>query len=157
MGNTLNRAMARIGWRGYDGEEVEEEFMEPEEPEMEYSAPEPVAPLPRPQVVSSRETTLDVSRIVSVTLTSYADAEVIGNALKDGVPVIINLSKMSEAESRRIIDFAAGLAFGLSGSMEQVVEGVILLTPESVRVEEGQQRRAFRDEPMFLSESAPKF
>ncbi|MDO5034352.1 MAG: cell division protein SepF [Actinomycetaceae bacterium] len=156
MGDALNRAMERFGWRGYDGEEAQDFYEEPEAL-PEYDEPEPVTPMPRPEIVSSRATGIDISRIVSVTLNSYADAELIGNALRDGVPVIINLSKVSEMEARRIIDFSAGLAFGLNGSMEQVVDGVILLTPESVRVVEGQQKSSFHDDPLFLRDSGTRF
>ncbi|EPD30307.1 cell division protein SepF [Gleimia europaea] len=156
MGDALNRAMERFGWRGYD-EDDEQVFDEPEFSRPNFSEPEPIAQLPRPEIVPSKSTSLDISRIVSVTLTSYADAEVIGNAMRDGVPVIINLSKMNEAEARRIVDFAAGLAFALNGSMEQVVEGVLLLTPESVKVEEGQQKNAFANEPLFANKSGLGF
>lgn len=156
MGDALNRAMERFGWRGYD-EDEDQVFDDSDFSQPTFSEPESVTPLPRPEIVSSRSASLDINRIVSLTPASYADAEGIGHAIRDGVPVIINLSKVNDAEGRRIVDFTAGLAFALGGSMEQVVEGVILLTPESVKVEEGQQKHAFANEPLFADKSGLGF
>ena len=53
---------------------------------------------------------------------------------RDGVPVIMNLTEMAEADAKRLVDFAAGLAFGLHGSMERVTNRVFLLSPANVQV-----------------------
>jgi len=44
------------------------------------------------------------------------------------------LSEMAEADAKRLVDFAAGLAFGLRGSMERVTNRVFLLSPANVQV-----------------------
>ena len=46
-----------------------------------------------------------------------------------GQPVIINLEGTGREVSRRLIDFASGLCYGLNGSMEKVATGVYLLKP----------------------------
>ncbi|MDO5049640.1 MAG: cell division protein SepF [Actinomycetaceae bacterium] len=137
MSGALNRAMEKIGWRGYEGD-VEEEYYE-EEPFEEF---EPVTPMPRPEIVSTPVHEPDMSRIVTVHPTSYDDARTIGESFRDGIPVIINLSNMREEEARRIIDFSAGLAFGLHGTIESVTNRVLLLSPESIKVEEGKETRS---------------
>ena len=65
---------------------------------------------------------------------SYNDAKSIGEAFRDGTPVIMNVSDMGEAEAKRLVDFAAGLVFALHGSIERVTAKVFLLTPSFVEV-----------------------
>jgi len=50
---------------------------------------------------------------------------------KEGQPVIVNLEGADREMSRRIIDFASGLCYGLGGTMEKVGSGVYLLKPTS--------------------------
>ena len=51
----------------------------------------------------------------------------------------MNLTDMNDSDAKRLVDFAAGLVFGLHGSIERVTSKVFLLSPESVEVnaEEG--------------------
>ena len=49
-------------------------------------------------------------------------------------PVIMNLTEMDEPDAKRLVDFAAGLAFGLRGSMERVTNRVFLLSPPNIQV-----------------------
>ncbi|GAA2106564.1 cell division protein SepF [Brevibacterium salitolerans] len=65
---------------------------------------------------------------------SYNDAKAIGQAFRDGVPVIMDLSAMDDANSKRLVDFSAGLIFGLHGSIEKITGNVFLLSPEQVTV-----------------------
>jgi len=72
----------------------------------------------------------------------------IGEEFRSGTPVIMNLSDMDEADARRIVDFSAGLAFGLHGSIEKVTKGVFLLSPANVDI--GAAARAqLREDPFF--------
>jgi cell division inhibitor SepF len=48
---------------------------------------------------------------------------------REGLPVIMNLEAADREVSRRLIDFASGLCYGLNGSMEKVATGVYLLKP----------------------------
>lgn len=72
--------------------------------------------------------------ITTVHPRSYNDAKSIGEAFRDGTPVIMNVSDMGEAEAKRLVDFAAGLVFALHGSIERVTAKVFLLTPSFVEV-----------------------
>lgn len=101
------------------------DFPTPEEPV------EPLAPIHREAAPVRRA---DLSRIVTVHPTSYNDALSIGEAFRDGLPVIVNLSDMPEDEARRIIDFIAGLTFALHGFAERVTNRVFLLSPQSIEV-----------------------
>src|SRR3989440_3300857 len=61
--------------------------------------------------------------------TTYNEARTIGEHFRDGVPVIMNLTEMAEGDAKRLVDFAAGLAVGLRGSMGPGAKRVFLLSP----------------------------
>jgi cell division inhibitor SepF len=46
----------------------------------------------------------------------------------------MNLTEMEDADAKRLVDFAAGLIFGLRGNMERVTQKVFLLSPANVDV-----------------------
>ena len=138
MGNPLKKTMVYLSLA--DEEEVyDEELQAParahrdREREREEPAPAPVTPLRRPAVV--RQPAADaVNEIVTVHPKQYRDAQTIAENFRDGIPVIINLSQMSDADARRLIDFASGLSLGLYGRIERVTSKVFLLSPENVAV-----------------------
>ncbi|GAB3188452.1 cell division protein SepF [Nesterenkonia suensis] len=96
----------------------------------EYRAP--VTPIKR--APSSRDESSAMRRITTVHPRSYNDAKVIGESFRDSIPVIMNVTDMGEAEAKRLVDFSAGLVFGLGGSIERVTNKVFLLTPKNVEV-----------------------
>ncbi|MCX4909932.1 cell division protein SepF [Streptomyces sp. NBC_00878] len=77
-------------------------------------------------------------RIGTVTPDSFRDARGIGELFRDGVPVIMNLTAMEAADAKRVVDFAAGLIFGLRGSIERVSNRVFLLTPADTEIVSGE-------------------
>ena len=84
-----------------------------------------VAPTPR---------TAEMSRIITVHPRTYNEARTIGEHFRDGVPVIMNLTDMEDVDAKRLVDFAAGLIFGVRGSIERVTSKVFLLSPPNVNV-----------------------
>jgi cell division inhibitor SepF len=93
----------------------------------------PVTPLRRPTTTRSAAPT-EMNEILTVHPRQYKDAQVIAESFREGVPVIINLSQMSEPDARRLIDFASGLSQGLYGKIERVTSKVFLLSPAHVAV-----------------------
>jgi cell division inhibitor SepF len=89
-----------------------------------------------PQTQVHQRTVEEEQRYQITTLhpTTYREARTIGEHFRDGVPVIINLTEMDESDARRLVDFAAGLAFGLRGTIERVTNRVFLLSPANVQV-----------------------
>jgi len=71
----------------------------------------------------------------------FNDAQEIGDKLKANQPVIVNLQGVNRDLSRRLIDFASGLTYGLGGQMERVAEQVFLLTPSNVELPAEEKRR----------------
>ncbi|MFF4157650.1 cell division protein SepF [Streptomyces sp. NPDC001678] len=81
------------------------------------------------------------TRIATVTPDGFRDARGIGELFRDGVPVIVNLTSMEPSDAKRVVDFAAGLTFGLRGSIERVANRVFLLTPADYKVVSGEGGR----------------
>jgi cell division inhibitor SepF len=76
----------------------------------------------------------DLRRITTIHPRTYNEAKTIGEAFRGGIPVIMNLSDMDDADAKRLVDFAAGLVFGLHGAIERVTSKVFLLSPAHVEV-----------------------
>ncbi|WP_326837165.1 cell division protein SepF [Amycolatopsis rhabdoformis] len=111
--------------------------------------PEPVARL-RPVTEPVRAPSRDpLSRITTLHPTSYVEARAIGEHYREGIPVIINLTEMENADAKRLVDFAAGLAFALRGSMDKVTNKVFLLSPPDVDVT-AEDRRRIAEGGLFL-------
>jgi cell division inhibitor SepF len=73
-------------------------------------------------------------RITTLHPRTYNEARTIGEHFRSGTPVIMNLSEMDDSDAKRLVDFAAGLTFGLHGRIERVTAKVFLLSPHNVTV-----------------------
>lgn len=93
----------------------------------------------------------DLSRIETIHPHTYNDARRIGEFYREGVPVIMNLSELEDPDAKRIIDFAAGLVFGMRGSIERITNKVFLLSPANVDV--GDVARAQVAQDGFFNQS----
>ena len=80
-------------------------------------------------------------RVVSIDAKEYADATRVGEELRSGNAVLLNCSEMEEADLKRLIDFASGLAFASNGSIERVTSKVFLITPADVKQGKNQLER----------------
>jgi cell division inhibitor SepF len=76
----------------------------------------------------------ELSRITTLHPRTYNEARAVGENFRDGVPVIMNLGEMDDADAKRLVDFAAGLVFATRGSIERVTNKVFLLSPPNVTV-----------------------
>lgn len=142
MAGALRKTMVYLGLaedQGRYDDEYDEGYDESGEPEESHDPQRgaEVTPLhtrqPVAHVVRSPEA-VGVSRITTIHPRTYNEAKTIGENFRDGVPVIMNLTDMSDADAKRLVDFAAGLVFGLRGSIERVTSKVFLLSPETVEV-----------------------
>ncbi|MGA8454161.1 MAG: cell division protein SepF [Streptosporangiaceae bacterium] len=78
--------------------------------------------------------TTDLARITTLHPRTYNEARTIGEHFREGTPVIINLTEMVDSDARRLVDFSAGLIFGLRGSIDRVTNKVFLLSPANIEV-----------------------
>jgi cell division inhibitor SepF len=127
--------------------EAYDEYDDYDEP---ADAVEPATPAPPPSPAPSRadyagyptdhriETVppqqVELARITTLHPRTYNEARNIGEHFRDGTPVIMNLTEMVDSDARRLVDFAAGLIFGLRGSIDKVTNKVFLLSPANVEV-----------------------
>lgn len=126
-----------------DGEEFDD-FDQVEERPARRSEPaqRPLAPVATTPAVAARTTapavvapaSVALDRIVTLHPRTYNDARQIGEVYREGVPVIMNLTDMDDSDAKRLVDFGAGLVFGLHGTIERVTAKVFLLSPSNVSV-----------------------
>lgn len=91
-------------------------------------------------------------QITTVHPRSYNDAKIIGESFREGIPVIMNVTDMGEADAKRLVDFSAGLVFGLHGSIERVTNKVFLLSPSNIEVL-GEDKKAADGQATFFNQS----
>jgi len=135
MANPLRKTMVYLGLADEEFEYEDESQQAPVAP-VAHVAPAagraPVTPLRRqPQKAVGPS---EMNEILTVHPRQYRDAQVIAENFREGIPVIINLSQMSEPDARRLVDFASGLSQGLYGKIERVTNKVFLLSPAHVAV-----------------------
>jgi cell division inhibitor SepF len=53
----------------------------------------------------------------------------------------MNLTELDAADAKRLVDFAAGLAFALRGGFDKIATRVFLLTPADVEVSADDARK----------------
>lgn len=154
MASAMRKAMVYLGLVedddrfDYDG--YEDEGYEPERDDRRHTATSRgvssagssreearggVATMPgrRPHVgISDGARAFD--RITTIHPRTYNEAKQIGESFRESTPVIMNLSDMDDSDAKRLVDFAAGLVFGLRGTIERVTNRVFLLSPADVTV-----------------------
>lgn len=151
MSNPLKKTMVFLGLaeEDLDAQETGVVSEAPVAPAAHSSAaPRQGAPAQRAQVTPLRKVTPTrsapapaMSEILTVHPTEYRDAATIAESFREGVPVILNLSRMNDADARRLIDFASGLSMGLRGRIERVTSKVFLLSPEHVATNSDSESR----------------
>jgi cell division inhibitor SepF len=114
-------------------EDVTEQVLERKETDAK-PATATVTELETRRPVREHPRVADINRIITVHPRTYNEARTIGENFRDGVPVIMNLGEMEESDAKRLVDFSAGLIFGLRGSIERITSKVFLLSPHNVTV-----------------------
>jgi len=142
MAGALRKTMVYLGlaeederYDGYDDYDAYDEPVRHEASREERSAA--VTPLPQRTPVARVVRDVEVgalNRITTIHPRTYNEAKNIGESFREGTPVIMNLTDMDDSDAKRLVDFAAGLVFGLHGSIERVTSKVFLLSPAHVEV-----------------------
>jgi cell division inhibitor SepF len=110
------------------------ELVGPEERPDAYSGYPDGGRLPGGRTPAVGVQTTDLARITTLHPRTYNEARTIGEHFREGTPVIMNLTEMVDSDAKRLVDFSAGLIFGLRGSIERVTNKVFLLSPANVEV-----------------------
>lgn len=138
MAGALRKTMVYLGlaeedqrYEGYDDYAYDEE---PGSHREEHTAEvTPIRRTPMAHVVRDQEVGA-LNRITTIHPRTYNEAKTIGENFRAGTPVIMNLTDMDDTDAKRLVDFAAGLVFGLHGAIERVTAKVFLLSPSHVEV-----------------------
>jgi cell division inhibitor SepF len=129
-------------------------------PAPEFAPTSTVRPLPREEARDVPTTIATRTAVVRPLVTSkapkvnvvapvrFGDAQEIGDFVKSGSPVIVNLQASERDLARRMIDFCSGITYALAGSMEKVAEQVFLLTPSNVEVS-AEERQRLQERGLF--------
>ena len=166
MANPLRKTMVYLGLADeeYEYEAQQQQPAQPSAPAAPVAQHVPAAaPAPRAAAVTplrrsapaarTQEAPAEMNEILTVHPRQYKDAQVIAENFREGIPVIINLSQMSEPDARRLVDFASGLSQGLYGKIERVTNKVFLLSPAHIAVS-GEQAEVESDiEASFFAQS----
>ena len=81
------------------------------------------------------------TRVSVVDPSNFNDAQALADRFKRQQPVILNLQNADGELSRRMVDFCAGLTYGLDGQIQTVANRVFLLTPRNVEVSAEERKR----------------
>jgi cell division inhibitor SepF len=160
MASFLRRTMVMLGLVDDDEYDDYEHYDEPVAPmrarptvvdPIEPMGTGPVRALPRDRDLDTGGVTLQARpavvravqspRVHVVQPEGFNDAQEIGDRLKTGQPVIVNLQEVDADLSRRLIDFCSGATYVLDAKMKPVAKRVFLLTPSNVEVSDEEKRR----------------
>lgn len=100
---------------------------------------------PRPAAARPRRGS-EMSEIITLEPQTYADGKEVAAHYRQGVPVIVNIGGMSEADAKRMLDFMLGLKEALEGQIRRVTPKVFLLSPSHVEVNDGEPEATDADQ-----------
>ncbi|HEV2362182.1 MAG TPA: cell division protein SepF [Acidimicrobiales bacterium] len=176
MAQFMRKAMVYLGLVDTDDDDdYEDDFDEPQTSRgrqpayadsasngtVDHAPTTTVRPLPRdeafstPSTISTRPAAVvrpivpaKTAKVNVVAPIRFSDAQEIGDFVKSGSPVIVNLQASERDLSRRMIDFCSGVTYAIGGSMEKVAEQVFLLTPSNVEVS-AEERQRLQERGLF--------
>jgi cell division inhibitor SepF len=99
------------------------------------------APAPAVRSTAVKAIPMPTTRVHVMDPRGFNDAQEVGDRLKNGQPVILNLQGVDRDLQRRLIDFSSGIAYALSGTMSKAADQVFLLTPANVEVSDEEKDR----------------
>ena len=73
-------------------------------------------------------------RVSVLSPTCFEEAQDLADRFKRRQLVVVNLRNVDGEQSRRMVDFCAGLAYALGGQVRPVADRLLLLTPQDVEV-----------------------
>ena len=120
------------------------DFVAPIEEEDDYQeAPqaekvEEVEPQSRYEIPKARTNTTSLNSNTKMVLfepRSFGEAEEVGQRLKEGRAVVVNLHKLDRDYAQRTIDFLTGVVYALDGKIQKIGQNVILCSPAEIGVQ----------------------
>ena len=118
-----------------DDDENEEYQAEPVAAAQPQEAVEPQARYERPKSRSNASTINAGTKMVLFEPRSFGEAEEVGQRLKEGRAVVVNLHKLDRDYAQRTIDFLTGVVFALDGKIQKIAQNAILCSPAQIGVQ----------------------
>lgn len=112
-------------------------------PVRSSQAPRPVTPI--------RRSVHGQSEVFTLNPKSFSECGLIVEPLRAGASVVVNISEMSEAESKSMVHFMSGLVAGVGGQIKRVTAKVFLLTPEHVSTNDEPEDEPEDDDELLTS------
>ncbi len=109
----------------------EEDFAAPAQ-EEKPAAPKPQAPA-RPSFGAAMSAPMQMKLIRP---TTFADGQIIANALMENHPVLIHLEHATKEVSHDLVCFLTGVVFAIGGQIQPVSETTYMLSPHSMEIAE---------------------
>jgi cell division inhibitor SepF len=109
----------------------------------------PLRAVPSPSENQAAASAAAQIKIFAVEPRSFSEAQNIGDKFRSGQTVILNLTATDAELSRRLLDFASGLTYGLDGGIQKVSEKVFMLTPHNVDMTAAGERVRSRASSLF--------
>lgn len=88
-----------------------------------------------PLYVESVETNNAASKMIVMKPKNFDDIQALITNLASGQSVIFNLDEASKDTAQRMLDFMAGAAFALGGSMQRIENSMFLVTAKGVGIQ----------------------
>ena len=109
---------------------------EPETPKKSEVEPEPASRYERPAARKAGASSSNSNtKMVLFEPRSFSEAEEVGQRLKEGRAVVVNLHKLDREYAQRTIDFLTGVVFALDGKIQKIGQNVILCSPAEIGVQ----------------------
>ena len=109
----------------------EEDFAAPAQ-EEKPAAPKPQAPA-RPSFGAAMSAPMQMKLIRP---TTFADGQIIANALMENHPVLIHLENATKEVSHDLVCFLTGVVYAIGGQIQPVSETTYMLSPHSMEIAE---------------------
>jgi cell division inhibitor SepF len=81
------------------------------------------------------------SRADILVIDEFGDAKILADRVRELVPVVLDFRTADEDLVRRVVDFSSGLIYALDGTMSKVGEGLVLVLPPNMTLDETEKRR----------------
>jgi cell division inhibitor SepF len=78
--------------------------------------------------------TNNLAKVIIVKPTDYEEATNICDNLKNRKIIVVNTNSLEQKVAQRLLDFIGGACYALSGDLQQVENGIYILSPSNVEV-----------------------
>lgn len=147
----MGKIMASLkNMMGFEDENIYDEYEELEEEAVEEAAEErksysmfsarkePKMPREESKVVSLHG---KHARISIVKPSTFDEAPDICDALKENRIVVVNTAGLEPRTAQRLLDFMSGSCYALAGDVQEVENGVYVLSPATVEVTRDEEKQ----------------